>query len=113
MELKQEVTQTDLGGSPTNPNSPPPETDKLDMEATQDRNQGIDNGRLQHSLAAVIKQLQELAAIMGRSDLSKDSKTNLHRLRRYVLKLSKFEYPETRVVGLIGNTGVGLFSFSP
>lgn len=110
MDLKREETQNIMGRSPAEPVSPPPEIEIPKVEARQDENQGIDNCQLQTSLMAVVRQLQELAAVMGRTPLAQDPTTSLHKLRKNILKLSKFEYPETRTVGFIGNTGVGLLS---
>ncbi|CEJ60465.1 hypothetical protein PMG11_09038 [Penicillium brasilianum] len=107
MEPKQEDTKGDLGGSSTGLASPPLETRMLKMEENQAENKGIDNPRLQDSLQAVILQLQALATIMGRSHLAQNPSTNLYRLRKGVLRLINFQNPETRIVGLVGNTGVG------
>jgi ABC-type glutathione transport system ATPase component len=82
----------------------------LKMEENQAEQQGIYNHQLQDSLKAVILQLQALATVMGCSQLARDPNTNLYRHRKGILKLINFEYPETRIVGLVGNTGVGLFS---
>lgn len=110
MEPKEEDSKGDLGGSSTGLASPPLETRMLKMEENQAEQQGIDDPRLQDSLQAVILQLQALATVMGRSHLAQNPSTNLHRLRKGVLRLINFQNPETRIVGLVGNTGVGTFS---
>lgn len=82
----------------------------LKMEERQVVQQGLDNHRLQDSLNAVIRQLQALATVMGRSKLAQDPRTKLHHHRKGILRVANFQYPDTRIVGFVGNTGVGLFS---
>ncbi|KAJ5495335.1 hypothetical protein N7539_000451 [Penicillium diatomitis] len=67
----------------------------------------IDIEQLPAKMAGVLDELNRLADIMGASELDRGPKTELHRLRQMVRKLGSFSYPETRTVGLIGNTGVG------
>ncbi|KAJ5381359.1 uncharacterized protein N7496_003787 [Penicillium cataractarum] len=107
MEPKQEDTTTDLSASFAGLASPPPENEMSKMEEREVVQQGADNHRLQDSLDAVIRQLQALGTVMGRSKLAQDPSTNLYRHRKGILKVANFQYPETRIVGFIGNTGVG------
>ena len=68
----------------------------------------IYNGRLQDGLKAVKHQLASLANTMHVSELTQDQSTSLHTLWKRTEKMSKFEYPETRTVGFIGDSGVGM-----
>ncbi len=95
------------------PNEPPPNSpldEMRNMQETPSEHQASGFDQVHASIADAIQQLRELATIMGQSALAKDSKTSLHRLQKDVIKLTKFEYPETRTVGFIGTAGVGLFS---
>ncbi|KAJ5788562.1 hypothetical protein N7457_003552 [Penicillium paradoxum] len=67
----------------------------------------IYNSRLQRGLKDVKRELAGLAEIMHASELAKDQSTNLYALCERTEKMSKFEYPETRTVGFIGDSGVG------
>ncbi|EPS34439.1 hypothetical protein PDE_09403 [Penicillium oxalicum 114-2] len=67
----------------------------------------FDSEQLQAKMLGVLKQIRQLSDIMGTSELDKNPKTELHRLRKNLLGLSNFRYPDSRTVGLIGNSGVG------
>ncbi|KAJ5263281.1 hypothetical protein N7478_010886 [Penicillium angulare] len=62
---------------------------------------------LQRGLAEVKDSLSNIASIMGESDLAHDSKSHFNTLYRETKDLSTFRYPETRIVGFIGDSGVG------
>jgi hypothetical protein len=68
----------------------------------------IYNSRLQDGLKAVKHHLAGLANTMHLSELTQDQSTSLHTLWKRTEKMSKFEYPETRTVGFIGDSGVGM-----
>jgi hypothetical protein len=68
----------------------------------------IYNGRLQDGLKDVKHHLASLASTMHVSELTQDQSTSLHTLWKRTEKMSKFEYPETRTVGFIGDSGVGM-----
>lgn len=110
MDGEKEDTQRQMDGSPNErpPNSPREKI--LNMQEMPSERQANCLDQVHASIAHATGQLRELVTIMGQSALAKDSKTSLRRLLKQVIKLTKFEYPETRTVGFIGTTGVGLFS---
>ncbi|KAI3192488.1 hypothetical protein CBS147311_9154 [Penicillium roqueforti] len=63
--------------------------------------------RVQDGLKEVKCELAALADIMGLSELNQDHSSDLHVLYKRTKKMSMFEYPETRTVGFIGDSGVG------
>ncbi|KAJ5650938.1 uncharacterized protein N7484_004661 [Penicillium longicatenatum] len=65
------------------------------------------NHRLQNGLKAVKSELAFLADTMRLSELNQDHSSALHSLSKQAKKMSMFEYPETRTVGFIGDSGVG------
>ncbi|KGO42065.1 hypothetical protein PEX1_069780 [Penicillium expansum] len=65
------------------------------------------NHRLQTGLKEVKGELASLASMMGLSELKQDQSTDLHSLYERTKKMSMFECPETRIVGFIGDSGVG------
>ncbi|KAF3395943.1 hypothetical protein F1880_007066 [Penicillium rolfsii] len=67
----------------------------------------VDDPRLQRGLSTLKKNLHHLADVMAQSKLINDPNTKLYSLHNEVQELSRFRHPETRTVGLIGNTGVG------
>ena len=71
----------------------------------------IYNCRLQDGLKDVKNQLGDLANTMRLSELVRDPNTSLHTLYEETKKASEFKYPETRTVGFIGDSGVGMLSF--
>lgn len=71
----------------------------------------IYNRQLQDGLSEVKSLLAEIANTMRLSGLSDDPNTSLHELYDETKKASKFRYPETRTVGLIGDSGVGVWPF--
>lgn len=78
----------------------------------------IYDSRLQAQLRHVKHKLSSLATSIGSSALVLNPSSNLHAHYQKVLKASNFEYPETRTVGFIGESGVGkrfiyLFKFNP
>ncbi|KAF9893535.1 hypothetical protein FE257_010847 [Aspergillus nanangensis] len=62
---------------------------------------------LQSALRQVRGQLSELGNEMRQSDLVHDPSTILHGIYKDILEASTFEYPATRIVGFIGESGVG------
>jgi flagellar biosynthesis GTPase FlhF len=110
MDPEQEDTQHKMDGSPNEPPPNSPGEEMLNMQETPKEHQANGFDQVHASIVDMKGQLRELATIMGQSALAKDSKTSLYRLQKEVIKLTKFEYPETRTVGFIGTTGVGLFS---
>lgn len=110
MDPEQEDTQRKMDGSPNEPPPNSPGEEVLGMQEAPSDNQANAFNQVHASIADVTGQLRELATIMEQSALAKDSKTSLQRLHKEVVKLTKFEYPETRTIGFIGTTGVGLFS---
>ncbi|CEO60698.1 hypothetical protein PMG11_05280 [Penicillium brasilianum] len=67
----------------------------------------IDDRRLQDSLNAVKIQLRELSQTIHNCEVAQDPETSLHHIYREAKKLSEFKDQETRIVGFIGETGVG------
>lgn len=67
------------------------------------------NPSLQRGLDDVRKQLFRLAEMMQLSDLRIDQGSILKELRPEAEKLSKFTYPASRTVGVIGTSGEGMF----
>ncbi|KAJ5950769.1 uncharacterized protein N7479_009182 [Penicillium vulpinum] len=65
------------------------------------------NRRLQAGLKEVKAQLAGLADMMGLSGLNQDQSTDLYSLYERTKRMSMFEYPESRTVGFIGDSGVG------
>ncbi|KAL4991483.1 hypothetical protein BDW68DRAFT_142463 [Aspergillus falconensis] len=63
--------------------------------------------RLQQSLREVRSHLADLVVSMERSELVRDEASDIGALYKQVESTSKFEYPETRIVGFIGDSGVG------
>jgi hypothetical protein len=94
------------------PVSPP--TDNGDPQNVIEDNfsHPIDDPRLQHDLSTLKESLRICADTMAQSKFAKDPSTKLHGHLKTVKELSNFRYPETRTVGLIGNTGVGMFLHS-
>lgn len=109
MDREQEDTQPQMDGTPNELPPSSPLEQMLNMQETPSGHQANGLDHVHASIANTTGQLRELATIMGQSALAKDSKTSLHRLQEEVIKLTKFRYPETRTVGFIGTTGVGLF----
>lgn len=68
----------------------------------------IYNSQLQEGLSEVKSLLAEIAHTMRLSGLTGDPKTSLHKLYVETKKASRFRYPETRTVGFIGDSGVGV-----
>lgn len=66
------------------------------------------NRRLQDSLKEVKGGLAVLADTMRFSELNQDHSSALHALFKQTKKMSMFEYPVTRTVGFIGESGVGI-----
>lgn len=66
------------------------------------------NHRLQTGLKEVKGELASLADMMALSELKQDQSTDLHSLFERTKRMSVFEYPETRTVGFIGDSGVGM-----
>lgn len=67
----------------------------------------IYNNRLQDGLKAVKGHLASLASAMRLSELTQDQSTSLYTLYKRTEKMTRFQYPVTRTVGLIGDSGVG------
>ncbi|KKK20944.1 hypothetical protein AOCH_004180 [Aspergillus ochraceoroseus] len=67
----------------------------------------IYNVRLQRAVKEVRSQLLHLSNTMGRCGLAHDQTTDISALYEQVQMMSKFDYPATRTVGLIGDSGVG------
>ncbi|KAJ6150057.1 hypothetical protein N7471_001256 [Penicillium samsonianum] len=67
----------------------------------------IYNNRLQDGLKAVKGHLASLASAMRLSELTQDQSTSLYTLYKRTEKMSRFQYPVTRTVGFIGDSGVG------
>ncbi|KAF4771133.1 hypothetical protein HAV15_012667 [Penicillium sp. str.  len=67
----------------------------------------IYNNRLQDGLKAVKGHLASLASAMRLSELTQDQSTSLYTLYKHTEKMSRFQYPVTRTVGFIGDSGVG------
>ena len=64
--------------------------------------------RLQDGLKDVKRELGILADMMGVSRLSESHTSDLHALSRDTKEMSMFKYPDTRTVGFIGDSGVGM-----
>lgn len=72
----------------------------------------IFDNRLQDGLKEVKRHLASLANTMHLSELTQDQSTSIYTLYKQTEKMSKFAYPETRIVGFIGDSGVGRGLFS-
>jgi hypothetical protein len=66
------------------------------------------NRRLQDGLKEVKRELAVLAETMGLSELNQNHFSDLHALYEQTKRMSMFEYPDTRTVGFIGDSGVGM-----
>jgi len=64
--------------------------------------------RLQDGLKDVKRELGVLADLMGISPLSEKQTSDLYALYRDTKEMSMFKYPDTRTVGFIGDSGVGM-----
>lgn len=77
----------------------------------------IDDRSLQDNLNAIKMQLQELSRTMNACQLAQDPETRIHQIYQETKSLSEFKDQETRIVGFIGETGVGwcslLFTLTP
>ncbi|KAL2813123.1 hypothetical protein BJX63DRAFT_395031 [Aspergillus granulosus] len=62
---------------------------------------------LQNALREVRSHLTNLKLSMARSGLVHNESTKIHELYKQVESMSRFEYPETRIVAFIGDSGVG------
>ncbi|KAL2794371.1 hypothetical protein BJX66DRAFT_202010 [Aspergillus keveii] len=62
---------------------------------------------LQNALREVRSHLTDLKLSMARFHLVHDESARVHELYKQVELISRFEYPETRIVGFIGDSGVG------
>ncbi|KAL2860560.1 hypothetical protein BJX68DRAFT_261492 [Aspergillus pseudodeflectus] len=62
---------------------------------------------LQNALREVRTHLTDLKSSMARFHLVHDESTRVHELYKQIESMSRFEYPETRIVGFIGDSGVG------
>ncbi|KAJ5613921.1 hypothetical protein N7528_007575 [Penicillium herquei] len=67
----------------------------------------IYDARLQDQVKEVKSELASLATSIGSSALVHDKSSSLYAHYQKVKKASKFEYPEIRTVGFIGDSGVG------
>ncbi|KAL1967746.1 hypothetical protein VTN77DRAFT_3003 [Rasamsonia byssochlamydoides] len=67
----------------------------------------IYNNRLQNALRDVKNQFTKLKNTMRNSPLAQDESSDFYALYEQVKNFSRFEYPETRTVGFIGDSGVG------
>lgn len=67
----------------------------------------IYNADLQSVLSEVNQQLSYLKEDMRQCPLSQERESSLHNLYEQTCALSQVECPETRIVGFIGNSGVG------
>ncbi|KAL4890258.1 hypothetical protein BDV59DRAFT_195181 [Aspergillus ambiguus] len=63
--------------------------------------------RLQNALRELRSQLTDLTRTMQRSGLAEDHNSMFYELYKQTLEASQFAYPETRLVGFIGDSGVG------
>lgn len=72
----------------------------------------IYNTHLQNALRDVRSHLKNLTNTMRGCPLVHDQTTGLYDLYQKVQTMSQFQYPETRTVGFIGNSGVGKFSLA-
>lgn len=71
----------------------------------------IYDSRLQHGLKEVKRELSILADKMALSELNQDHSSGLHALCNRTKEMSMFDYPVTRTVGFIGESGVGTYRF--
>ncbi|EAU36995.1 predicted protein [Aspergillus terreus NIH2624] len=63
--------------------------------------------RLQNALKEVRTGLTQIASLMQTSELYRDDSSAFYNLYQQTLEASQFTYPETRLVGFIGDSGVG------
>lgn len=64
--------------------------------------------RLNTGLRDLKTQLECIADELGTSVLANDTNSTLYKLRSDAEKMSEFWYPERRIVGFIGDSGVGM-----
>ncbi|KAL1980018.1 hypothetical protein VTN96DRAFT_4795 [Rasamsonia emersonii] len=67
----------------------------------------IYNNRLQNALREVKNRFTKLENTMRDSPLAHDESSDFYALYEQVKNFSRFEYPETRTVGFIGDSGAG------
>lgn len=67
----------------------------------------IYNPELQAVLGTVKEQLGEIERTMGRCSMSSDTGSNISTLFQQTRSLAHFEYPTTRTIGFVGDSGVG------
>lgn len=103
------VSEAGEGGSQTYPEYDPENEDDHQYNIRQEQlpRARIYNSRLQNILKDVKQQFGELQHTMSDSPLSRDESSDLYGLYRQLESLSRFDYPETRTVGFIGDSGVG------
>jgi len=70
-------------------------------------NAPIYNQRLQTALREVKSQLGELESIIGRCPIASDDESKISALFKQVINQAQFEYPTTRTIGFVGDSGVG------
>ncbi|KAJ5689200.1 hypothetical protein N7462_003592 [Penicillium macrosclerotiorum] len=58
-------------------------------------------------LEVLTNSMRQLADIISSSDLSRNLETKLHRHYKETRKLSEYQCPERRIIGFIGDSGVG------
>lgn len=68
----------------------------------------IHNIRLQKRIGRVKAELSRVADTLRTLKLNHDQSSNLDVLYQSTCELSMFEYPKTRIVGFIGESGVGM-----
>ncbi|KAL4906823.1 hypothetical protein BDW74DRAFT_176430 [Aspergillus multicolor] len=100
----EDAAETDSGLSSEGSGDDDPTDNLLEEELPH---APIYDARLQESLGHVRRHLANLAVAIEGTQLVRDQDTHLSALYGQVQTASKFEYPETRIVGFIGDSGVG------
>jgi len=113
LELEENEVEQD-GDSDASHSSPPISDDEREEEGAQsDLRQEqlprapIYDGRLQNALRDVKTRFTKLKDTMDNSPLAHDQNSDFYALYEQVKACGSFEYPETRTVGFIGDSGVG------
>jgi ABC-type glutathione transport system ATPase component len=63
--------------------------------------------KVQGAVADAKALMGRMETILCRSDIAGDEASTLNRLKREAARLAEFAIPESRTVGLVGDSGVG------
>lgn len=77
-----------------------------DEEPPEDR---FHNAAVQQGFASAKALMQSLAAVLGSSSLHVEPDSAMRRLHERAGELGRFQCPSTRIVGFVGDSGVGAY----